>query len=106
MAAHAESRTLVPGGPALPDRYRPLRLIASGGTAQVWCAEDRSLTRRVAVKLLAEPYTSDPAAVRRFAREARAAAHLSAHPHVVTIYDVGETRPQDGSAPSPFIVME
>jgi eukaryotic-like serine/threonine-protein kinase len=106
MGAHAEPRTLVPAGLSLPERYRPLRLIASGGTAQVWCAEDRSLTRRVAVKLLADPYASDPAAVRRFAREARAAAHLSAHPHVVTIYDVGETRPQDGSAPSPFIVME
>jgi eukaryotic-like serine/threonine-protein kinase len=106
MGAHAEPRTHVPAGLALPERYRPLRLIASGGTAQVWCAEDRSLTRRVAVKLLAEPYASDPAAVRRFAREARAAAHLSAHPHVVTIYDVGETRPQDGSASLPFIVME
>ncbi len=106
MGAHAESRTFAPAGPALPDRYRPLRLIASGGTAHVWCAEDRSLTRRVAVKLLAEPFASDPGAVRRFAREARAAAHLSAHPHVVTIYDVGETRPEDGSNPAPFIVME
>src|SRR5947209_2395565 len=106
MGAHAEPRTIAPAGPALPERYRPLRLIASGGTAHVWCAEDRSLTRRVAVKLLAEPFASDAAAVRRFAREARAAAHLSAHPHVVTIYDVGETRPQDGSAASPFIVME
>ena len=55
MGANAEPRTASVAGPALPERYRPLRLIAAGGTARVWCAEDRSLSRRVAVKLLAEP---------------------------------------------------
>ncbi len=67
----------------------------------MWCAEDHLLDRRVAVKLLAEPFLSDPAAVRRFKREARAAARLSGHPHVVTIFDVGETDQGE-----PFIVME
>src|SRR5579872_1976914 len=94
--------------PLLPDRYVPIRRIAAGGTATVWCAEDLALGRRVAIKLLAQPYASDHEAVRRFTREARAAAHLSSHPHVVTIYDVGETEAQagPGRGAQPFIVME
>ena len=58
------------------------------------------LGRAVAVKVLSERFLTDPDAVRRFEREARAAAKASQHPHVVTIYDVGE---HDGR---PFIVME
>jgi hypothetical protein len=84
----------------LPERYELVRHLASGGMASVWCAEDRVLGRRVAIKLLAPRLQHDPGAVARFGREARAAARLSAHPHVVTIYDVGES---GGSA---FIVME
>jgi len=84
----------------LPERYELVRHLASGGMASVWCAEDRVLGRRVAIKLLAPRLQHDPDAVARFGREARAAARLSAHPHVVTIYDVGES---GGSA---FIVME
>ena len=68
--------------------------------ASVWCAEDQVLGRRVAIKVLAARLQHDPGAVARFGREARAAARLSAHPHVVTIYDVGES---GGRA---FIVME
>ncbi len=101
MGPRAEPRAAMPGQPRLPERYEPVRVIASGGSAVVWCAEDHLLDRRVAVKLLADPYLSDPAAVRRFKREARAAARLSGHPHVVTIFDVGET--EQGV---PFIVME
>ncbi len=105
MALQAEPR-VAPPPPRLPDRYRPLRHIASGGTASVWCAEDELLRRRVAVKLLAEPYASDPSAVRRFTREARTAARLCGHPHVVTIYDVGETAPDRHGDTRPFMVME
>jgi serine/threonine-protein kinase len=85
----------------LPERYQLVRRIATGGMASVWCAEDQVLGRRVAVKLLSDPYAHDATAVRRFQREARVAARLSGHRHVVTIYDVGRTA--DGR---PFIVME
>jgi serine/threonine-protein kinase len=84
----------------LPSRYRDPRHLANGGMAAVYAAEDAMLGRRVAVKVLAAHFAEDPAAMRRFQREARAAARVSQHPHVVTIYDVGE------HAGCPFIVME
>jgi serine/threonine-protein kinase len=84
----------------LPDRYRLQAPVASGGMASVWSARDELLGREVAVKVLAEHLSSDATARSRFQREARAAASLSSHPGVVTIYDVGE---HDGRS---FIVME
>jgi serine/threonine-protein kinase len=91
----------------LPERYQLVRQIARGGMASVWCAYDFALARRVAIKLLAERYAHDQAAARRFKREARAAAALSGHPHVVTIFDVGETaRSERVPAGRAFIVME
>ena len=84
----------------LPDRYRLVGHIANGGMASVWAAEDELLGRLVAVKVLAPGFAADASATRRFQREARAAARVSDHPNVVTIYDVGE---HDGQA---FIVME
>jgi hypothetical protein len=99
---------------ALPERYRVRRHIATGGMASVWCAEDLVLGRRVAVKVLAERFAHDPVAVQRFKREARAAARVSGHPHVVTIYDVGEVAEDASRSPADtthwarqaFIVME
>ncbi len=91
---------------SLPERYEPIRRIARGGMATVWCAADRTLGRRVAIKLLAEPFAHDEVAGRRFQREARAAARLSGHPNVVTIYDVGETPPDGDGGRRPFLVME
>ncbi|HEX8976769.1 MAG TPA: serine/threonine-protein kinase, partial [Solirubrobacteraceae bacterium] len=94
-------------GLRLPDRYRVKRHIATGGMASVWCAEDRVLGRSVAIKVLSDRFAHDDDAVRRFMREARAAARVSNHPHVVTIYDVGDIEPEDGGAsPRAFIVME
>ena len=94
-------------GVELPERYEPIRRIARGGMALVWCARDRTLDRNVAIKLLAEPYVHDELAGRRFKREARTAARLSGHSNVVTIYDVGQAAPS-GDVPlgRPFIVME
>src|SRR5438270_579251 len=94
-------------GVRLSDRYERIGLVARGGMASVWEARDHALDRTVAVKLLAEPFARDEVAVRRFKREARAAARLSGHPHVVTIYDVGQ-RPPTERAPfgRPYIVME
>jgi eukaryotic-like serine/threonine-protein kinase len=85
---------------SLPTRYRVVRHVASGGMAGVWEAEDEVLGRSVAVKVLAGHLSEDDRARRRFEREARAAAGLSSHQHVVTIYDVGE---HEGRA---FMVME
>jgi tetratricopeptide (TPR) repeat protein len=85
---------------SLPERFEILTHVANGGMASVWSAEDRVLGRTVAVKLLAEQFVGDARAKQRFMREARAAAALSSHPHVVTIFDVGE---HDGR---PYIVME
>ena len=91
----------------LPDRYEPLGLIARGGMASVWAARDRKLDREVAVKLLGEPFAREELSVRRFQREALAAARLSGHPNVVGIYDVGRQPGSEGSSPGrPFIVME
>src|SRR3954451_18300619 len=88
---------------ALPPRYRVVRHIANGGMATVWAAEDSLLERLVAVKGLAAGYAVGPAGRRRFTREARAAARVSDHPNVVTIFDIGETPPPSTQA---FIVME
>ena len=85
---------------SLPDRYRVVRHLANGGMASVWEAHDELLGRDVAVKLLASHLGEDSRARRRFQREARAAAGLSSHPNVVTIYDVGEHRDRV------FMVME
>src|SRR5690349_14951405 len=75
---------------SLPDRYRVVRHLANGGMASVWEAHDELLDRDVAVKLLASHLAEDDRARRRFQREARAAAGLSSHPPVVTIYDDGQ----------------
>jgi serine/threonine-protein kinase len=88
------------GGVDLPDRYEITQVLGIGGMAAIWAADDRLLGRSVAIKVLAEQYAEEPQFVERFKREARTAASLSGHPHVVTIYDVGE------HAGRPFIVME
>ena len=69
-------------------RYRLLHRVGSGGMADVWCAEDQQLGRRVALKLLHRQFSEDPEFVERFKREASAAASLQ-HPHVVSVYDRG-----------------
>jgi serine/threonine-protein kinase len=96
-----------PAAPRLPERYRLRRHIATGGMAAVWCADDLVLDRRVAIKVLAERFVDDQVAVRRFKREARAAARVATHPHVVTVFDVGDLEPEPGDAGSrAFLVME
>ena len=85
---------------ALPSRYSSVAHLASGGMGDVYRAIDGLLSRTVAVKVLAERHARNADVRARFTREARAAARLSAHPNVVTVFDVGEHGGQ------PFIVME
>lgn len=69
--------------------YAVLRKIGSGGMADVYLAEQRSLSRRVALKVLHSRLADNPSYVQRFHNEARAAASL-VHPNIVQIYEVGE----------------
>jgi beta-lactam-binding protein with PASTA domain len=70
-------------------RYRVIERLGSGGMADVYCAEDQQLGRRVAVKLLHHRLAEDQQFVERFRREASSAAGLQ-HPSIVAIFDRGE----------------
>ena len=70
----------------LGGRYQLISPIASGGMAQVWRAQDISLVRPVALKILHPHLATDEAFVARFRREAIASARLS-HPSIVAVYD-------------------
>jgi serine/threonine-protein kinase len=80
-------------------RYRAEKRLGAGGMAQVWCAEDEVLGRRVALKLMDGRFAEDPAYRERFRREAQAAAGMQ-HPNIVGVYDRSEW---DGT---PYIAME
>ena len=86
-------------GLVLAGRYHLEHLIARGGMAQVWRAEDDVLGRAVAVKVLLAHLAADESFLARFRREAIAAARLS-HANIVSTYDTGV---DDGLA---YIVME
>src|SRR5215469_11598074 len=72
--------------------YRILREIGRGGMGVVYEAEQESLGRRVALKVLSAGSLLDPKQVRRFEREAKAAARLH-HTNIVPVFGVGQ---QDG----------
>lgn len=83
----------------LNGRYELLERIGSGGMSVVYKAQDRSLGRIVAVKMMHETFTSDSGFLKRFQQEAHAAANL-AHPNIVTVHDIGQDEYKH------FIVME
>jgi serine/threonine protein kinase/formylglycine-generating enzyme required for sulfatase activity len=80
-------------------RYSIVEPLGAGGMGVVYRARDEKLERDVAIKILAPGIFTDAEARRRFHREALALAKLS-HPHIATVYDVGQ---QDGVD---YIVME
>lgn len=85
--------------PTAIGRYRVLSLLGAGGMGRVFLAEDSSLGRRVAVKLLAGSAAADPQRVARLVQEARLASAIS-HPNIAQIFEIGE------AGGEPFIVME
>ncbi|HGR7532163.1 TPA: serine/threonine-protein kinase StkP [Streptococcus pneumoniae] len=87
-------------GKIFAGRYRIVKQIGQGGMADVYLAKDLILDgEEVAVKVLRTNYQTDPIAVARFQREARAMADLD-HPHIVRITDIGE---EDGQQ---YLAME
>jgi len=72
----------------LNDRYLLDEFISKGGMARVYKGRDQMLERIVAIKVLREDYSKDPAFRERFRQEAKAAANLS-HSNIVTIFDFG-----------------
>ncbi len=93
MTERLEAETVVDG------RYRVLHRLGSGGMAEVYCAQDLQLGRKVALKILYRRFAEDSEFVERFRREASSAAGLQ-HQHVVAVYDRGE---YDGTY---YIAME
>jgi serine/threonine protein kinase len=79
--------------------YRIMEPIGAGGMGAVYKAYDKKLDRVVALKVLPPEYVSQQDRRRRFFQEARAASALN-HPHILTVYEVGE---DDGA---PYIAME
>jgi len=92
-AAHGTAAATVD----LPDRWRLLELLGSGGQATVWLAEDRTLGQRVALKIL--PADADERTHARWLEEVRQGRRLS-HPNLIRIFDVVETSDR------PVAVME
>ncbi len=89
----------IAAGEVLDGKWRIESALGSGGMGSVYLAQDLGLGRKVAIKVLAPRFATDPAFAARFEREARATARLE-HPNVVPVYAVGSHRDR------PFIVMK
>jgi eukaryotic-like serine/threonine-protein kinase len=104
-------RTLQPGDRI--SRYRIIGPLGAGGMGEVYLAQDQSLERSVALKILPPELIRNEDRTRRFVLEAKSASSLN-HPNIVTIYEIGQDEVQSSeggsspSSPSPvhFISME
>ncbi len=86
-------------GRVLGKRYRLVSALGAGASAHVFLAEDVSLERLVAVKVLQPALVDDAAFLKRFRAEARSVASLN-HPHVLRVFDWGD------AADGPYLVLE
>ncbi|HEX8291359.1 MAG TPA: protein kinase [Pyrinomonadaceae bacterium] len=100
QADHGALAPSRPGSRLVDGRYRLDRLLGRGSMGAVYAGVHVELERPAAIKMLLPDFVSDPQALRRFKREARAAARLN-HPNVAGVYDFG-TLPGGES----YIVME
>jgi serine/threonine-protein kinase len=78
--------------------YKLLEEVGYGGMATVYRANQPSVDRDVAIKVILKRRLDDPEAIQRFQREARLIARLE-HPHILPVYDF------DGRHDPPYIVM-
>jgi hypothetical protein len=86
-------------GAILAGRYRILDELGRGGMGKVYRAEDTSLSRRVAIKVVPDEFARDPERLARFEREARLLAALN-HPHIAAIHGI------EGWGGRRFLVLE
>jgi eukaryotic-like serine/threonine-protein kinase len=86
LASGAAAHRVSPG--QLIDHYEIISFNGAGGMGQVYLAQDTTLKRKVAIKILGPALTSDARELRRFEQEARAASALN-HPNILTIYEFG-----------------
>lgn len=93
-----EADTLI--GRMIKGRYQVRKKLGAGGMGSVYLAEQVSIGRRVALKVLHGAYATDEEFIRRFRHEARMAASLNHH-NIVTVYDFDQ-----GDEGSLFIAME
>jgi serine/threonine protein kinase/tetratricopeptide (TPR) repeat protein len=83
-------------------RFEIVAPLGAGSMGEVYQAHDQKLGREVALKLLSPALATSEEHLRRFEREARAASALN-HPHICTVYDVGQAPEAEGR---PYLVME
>jgi beta-lactam-binding protein with PASTA domain len=86
-------------GRVLGDRYRLVTALGTGASAHVYLADDVSLHRPVAIKVLHPGLSGDRAFLKRFQAEAQAVAGLN-HPNILQVYDWGS------EAEEPYLVLE
>lgn len=105
----SNSRTLHPEDQIA--QYRVVGPLGAGGMGEVYLAQDQSLERSVALKVLPHDLTRSDDRVRRFVQEAKSASSLN-HPNIVTIYEIGQepvktaSGPGHDSGPLHYISME
>ena len=90
----------LPVGTVLGEHYRITRLIGVGGMGAIYEASHMGAGKRVAVKLMSKELAAHPEALARFRREVKVTTEL-AHPHIVDVFDFGESPTGE-----PFLVME